>query len=120
MPAITIGKTMDRNDPVFKPDRNFICWECFIVYPEFTVVDKCPEFDRDLVFINSDILIRLAKNTRPAPHLVLHVSVKLMTKRFAQNIVDIEFSPECPFDSFFNIQLLRLIQFSVGGDCFDQ
>jgi len=40
MPAVAIRKTMDRYDPVFEPNRNFIFRKSLIGYPIPTIIKQ--------------------------------------------------------------------------------
>lgn len=114
MTAVPIGKGVDGNEPVMKPNRNLVGPEGAVLGPVSRVAEQATQLDMDLLRIDTDILARLPRGPRPCPNIPEHPLVQLEDETFSQDTgAAVATSPG---DRIVDIRLLRFIEVGACRD----
>src|SRR5690606_19353770 len=84
--AVPVGKGMDGDEPVMKPNRNLVGRKGAVLGPVSRVAQQPAELDMDLLRINADAFARLPGRTRPGPDIPEHPLVQLEDEALGQDI----------------------------------
>ncbi len=120
MAAIAIRETVDADETVLEPNAEFVSLVGPALDPESGIIEQGPQMNRNLELVYSDVLVRRSETTGPGPRATKHPSVQALDEFFGQDFGRVEMCRESPLDSFFDVQLLKFVEFFPRGDRWDE
>lgn len=114
MPAIAVRERVNLDQPVMKARGGFQRRECAVPGPMASVVEQMSELDRDLEWIDADILFGPAKLPRPLPDFAEQAAMEIPHELLCQNIRLA--APAEPEKAAFDIDLLQLVELAARRD----
>lgn len=121
MAAISIRERMNPDQPMMKPDREFIRLECLMVDPITEIAQQSRKRLPYVVVRKADVLLRAPVPSSPPPCLVKHAPVQLSHVVLSEGILPLKISRvKCPAVGFENILALPLVEFFLRCEIRDE
>jgi len=115
MSSIPVCEWMDRDNAMTQSDGDFIFAENCVVNPVSAIVEHVPEFDSNLILVDTKILVRGAELSCPLPYISKHPLVQFPDKILSENLPEVELSRHRPFDCPLDAELFKFIKLSTCG-----
>lgn len=111
--AVSVGKGVDKDQPVMKPDGCLIGRIGSVLDPKSRIIEEAANIGGYIVSLDADIPRGHAIFSGPAPNFAEHAFVQPAQKRLVEGIPTPRKSPliRCG-----DIRLFRLVKLSPGGD----